>query len=280
MSDTNRQAKALLLPRPEPQWRTPWLAVAGAKGGVGKTTLAVNLALALVRAGHRVLLVDGDPGCGNIGVHLRLAGERDLEDAATGACRAADAVLDGPGGLRVILGRSGSTALAGRDGALLQQAITAIDGIAADFDLVLVDTGAGLGPSTLQFAARADLVLGVATPDAAALTDAYALCKVLHQRGRPLPTLVVNRARSRDEAARTAGKLAAAVRRFLGSELPQAGFVVESSAIAAGVFEQRPALLGGGAGTEDLRALAAAALAGLPPLRRRALPAGPLLQSR
>jgi flagellar biosynthesis protein FlhG len=278
MSTTNRQAAGLLLPRPPRTPRTPWLAVAGAKGGVGKTTLAVNLALALARAGHRVLLVDGDPGCGNIGVHLRLAGTFDLEDVAAGHCTAADALLDGPAGLRVLLGRSGSTALAGRDAEPLQRAIAGLEAIATDFDLVLVDTGAGLGPATLAFAARADLVLGVSTPDAAALTDAYALCKVQHQAGRPLPSLVVNRARSRDEAARTAGKLAAVVRKFLATELPQAGFVVEAPAIARGVVEQRPALLEGGAGTEDLRALAANALAGLPPLQRRLLPGGALLR--
>ncbi|MBK9411030.1 MAG: AAA family ATPase [Gemmatimonadetes bacterium] len=144
-----QQARSTL-PRPRgPREEAPWLAIAGAKGGVGKTTLAVNLAALFARSGHRTLLVDFDPGCGNVGVHLRLAGRWDLEDVATGRCRAGDAVLDGPGGLKVVLGRSGSTTLAGGDPGLLQAAIDAIAELANGFDLVVCDTGAGIGPATL-----------------------------------------------------------------------------------------------------------------------------------
>jgi flagellar biosynthesis protein FlhG len=177
------QASGLQIPRPP---RTPWLAIAGAKGGVGKTMLATNLALLLARSGHRTLLVDFDPGCGNVGVHLRLSGHHMLEDVAAGTCHALDALLAGPGGIRVLLGRSGSTLLAGDDPTPRERAIRAIDEAARDFDVVVVDTGAGIGAATLAVAERAELVLGMTTPDAAALTDAYALGKVLHRRGRRL----------------------------------------------------------------------------------------------
>lgn len=283
----NHQAKGLLLPRPSP---TPWVAVAGAKGGVGKTTLAVNLALTFAQAGHRTLLVDFDPGCGNVGVHLRLHGSYDLDDVATGGCRPAEAVLDGPAGLRVLLGRSGATALAGTDSTVRQRALAAIADLARDHDVVVVDTGAGVGPATLAVAERADLVLSVTTGDAAAVTDAYALCKVLSLRGRPLPHLVVNRAPSRDAAMATAGKLAAAVRKFLATELPFAGQVAQDDGIDRGVVAQRPVALSPGTpGSADLRVLAAVVASTLPPLRKRApaaavnllapaSPASPLLQ--
>lgn len=276
----DRQARGLLLPRPPaapvapvaPR-RTPWLAVAGAKGGVGKTTLAVNVGLLLAREGYRVLLVDFDPGCGNVGVHLRLAGRWDLEDAAAGNCAPAAALLDGPAGVKVVLGRSGSTALAGHDARLLRGAVAAVGVLAGEFDVVVCDTGAGVGPATLAVAERADLVLGVATADAAALTDAYALCKVLKLRGRPLPQLVVNRVRSRDEAMRTAGKLAVVAKKFLGEEVRLAGWVAQDAAVERGVVEQRPVAIGGrgagGTGMEDLRALGAAVLAALPGVVRR-----------
>ena len=126
---------------------TPWIAVAGAKGGVGKTTLAVNLAILLCRAGYRTLLVDFDPGCGNVAVQLRLSGPRDLEDAAAGACPMRDALVDGPGGIQVLLGRSGSTALAGNDQGLLDHALIATSELARDFDVVVCDTGAGIDAS-------------------------------------------------------------------------------------------------------------------------------------
>jgi len=261
------QASALQIPRPA---ATPWLAVAGAKGGVGKTVLATNLALLLQRAGHRTLLVDFDAGCGNVAVHLRLSAQHDLDAVAAGTVAVRDALVDGPGGLSVLLGRSGSTLLAGDDAAPRERALRALGDVAREFDVLVVDTGAGIGPATLAVAARADLVLGVTTPDAAALTDAYALCKVLHRLGRPLPPLVVNRVRTRDEAMRTTARLAAVTRKFLGADVTAAGHVVDDPLIPLSLQDQRPlALFGQGQGLADLRAVCAAALAGLPVLQRR-----------
>lgn len=260
------QAKGLLLPRPTP---TPWVAVAGAKGGVGKTTLAANLAILLCRAGYRTLLVDFDPGCGNVAVHLRLGGPRDLEDVAAGLCPMREALVDGPGGIQVVLGRSGSPTLAGGDQGLLDHALIAVGEIAKDFDVVVCDTGAGIGRATLSVAERANLVLAVTTSDAAALTDTYALCKVLQLRGRPLPHLVVNRVRSREEAMRTARKLGAVVEKFLGSESRLCGWVAQDALVDQSIAEQRPiALFGQGPGFEDLRSLCAAVLAELPAMTR------------
>jgi flagellar biosynthesis protein FlhG len=269
-TNPSHQAAQLAIPRPSP---TPWLAIAGAKGGVGKTTLAVQLALHFARGGHRTLLVDFDPGCGNVGVHLRLSAPLDLEDVATGACAARDAVVDGPSGLGVLLGRSGPTALVGDDSAARDRALRAIEQLAPEFDVVVFDTGAGLGPATMAIAERADLLLGVTTPDAAALTDAYALCKVMHLRGRPLPRLVVNRVASRDEAMRTAAKLTAVSRKFLGAETAFFGHVGNDARIERAVQQQQPGnALGNGHGGDDLRALAATILATMPPLARRRAP--------
>jgi flagellar biosynthesis protein FlhG len=265
------QARGLhdLIPRPS----TPWVAVAGGKGGVGKTLLAVNLALLLRRAGHRTLLVDFDPGLGNVDVHLRLSPLFTLEDLARGACTARQAIVDGPAGLRVLTGRSGSTQMT-TDPAFVAQVLAAVDAAAQDFDVVVCDTGAGIGPAVLGVACRADLVLAVATPDPAALTDTYALCKLLRHRSRPLPRLVQNRVRSRDEAMRSAGKLATVCRRFLDADLPLLGWVTDDPLLSLSVSEQRPfALHGLGHPLEDLRALTAAVLAALPAMPRRRAPA-------
>jgi flagellar biosynthesis protein FlhG len=257
------------LPRPEPR-RAPWLAVAGSKGGVGKTMLATNLALLLRRAGHRTLLVDLDPGCGNVGVHLRLSSRYDVEHVAAGECSVAEAIVEGPDQLAVLLGRSGSTALAQADERLSDALLTKIAAAARDFDVVVVDTGAGLGALTLAAVQRADLTLGIATPDLSALTDAYALCKVLHRRGRPLPHLVVNRVQNRDEAMRTASRLAGVTRKFLGLDCVLAGWIAQDPLVELSVRDQRPlCLYGQGAGLEDLRSVCAAALAALPAMNRR-----------
>jgi flagellar biosynthesis protein FlhG len=266
----SHQAEGLTeTPRP----RTPWLCVAGAKGGVGKTTLSSNLALLLARAGYRTLLVDFDLGTGNVGVHLRLQARRDLDDVFEGRCSARAAVVPGPGRIDVLLGRSGptrlTTATADEVDALLQD----LREVSADFDVVVFDTGSGLHASTLGVAARCDLTLGVTTPDVASLTDAYALCKVLHARGLALPHLVVNRARTRDEAMSTAAKLDTVCRRFLGATSPLAGWVCDEPLIAQSAQEQRPVALSDSCrGLDDLRSVSAAALAALPPLRRRREP--------
>jgi flagellar biosynthesis protein FlhG len=247
--------------------RTPWVAVAGAKGGVGKTALAVNLALLFARAGHRTLLVDLDPGCGDVDVHLRFAPAFTVEDLAAAVCTPAQAIVDGPAGLRILAGRSGSPALCTADAAILARTLDAVERAAAGHDVVVCDTGAGIGPAVLAVAERADLVLGVTTPEPAAVTDAYALCKRLQQRGRPMPRLVVNAVRSRDEAMRTAARLGAVCERFLGAGCALLGWVHADERLARSVALQQPfALSGQGPAQDDLRSLAAAVLSALPAL--------------
>lgn len=277
----NVQARGLL-PAMPPR-RTPWLAVTGAKGGVGKTVIAVNLALQLARAGYRTLLVDLDPGLGNVDVQLRLQSRFSLEDVALGACSREQALVQGPAGLQVLCGRSGSTALAGGDVAFLASVLATVDGIARDFDVVVADTGAGIGPCVLAVAERADLVLAVTTPEPASLTDTYALGKLLHHRGRALPRLIVNRVRSRDEAMRTAAKLTSVCRKFLAADCQLLGWLTRDSLLELSVVEQRPfALHGTGPALEDLRGICAATLAALPPVarRQRAVPAPRVVRLR
>jgi len=265
----NGLTKDVVLPRPSKS-RTPWVAVAGAKGGVGKTTLAVNLAMLLQKAGYRTLLADLDPGCGDIGVHLRLAANRDLDDAAAGTCGVHDALVDGPGGITVLLGKSGSTLLADNDPAAIDAVLDQIGQVATNYDIVVADTGAGIGPATLAVTKRADLTLAVTTPDAAALTDTYALAKLLHLHKRPAPKLVVNRTRSRDEAARAAAKLNTVTQKFLQKPTELCAWVCSDGLLELSVADQRPlAIFGQGPAIEDLRGLCASVLAAIPDIRRR-----------
>ncbi|MCC6671638.1 MAG: P-loop NTPase [Planctomycetes bacterium] len=247
----------------------PWLVVAGAKGGVGKTLLAVNLALQAARMGHRVLLADLDPGLGNVDVHLRLAARHTLEDAASGACTPAEAVHPGPLGIGVLPGRSGSTRLCGGDAAFLGRALAAVARAGAGFDLVVCDTGAGLGPAVLEAARRARLVLAVTTPDPAAVTDTYALCKVLHARGLPLPGLVVNRAAHPEQGPRTAARLAHVCSRFLSASPRYLACIPQDASLERSVLEQRPfSAWREDCAAHELRGLAAVSLSLIPGLRR------------
>jgi flagellar biosynthesis protein FlhG len=246
----------------------PVVAVTGAKGGVGKTVLAVNLALLLARKGLRTLLVDLDPGCGNVDVHLRCAPTHTLDDVLEGRCDAERALCEGPSGLRILTGRSGSPTLTDMDQARL--ALGIVGQLAQLFDVVICDTGAGIGPAVIETAQRATLVLGATTPDPSAVTDAYALCKVLHQRGLPVPRLVVNRARNRQDAMLTATRLRTVCRRFLAADCELLGFVTDDPRIEASCREQRPLACSGDPATgHELEALANALLASIPAMPQR-----------
>jgi flagellar biosynthesis protein FlhG len=270
MMTSDHQANGLVT---IPTQNTPWLCIAGAKGGVGKTVLASNLSLLLARAGYRTLLVDFDPGTGNVGVQLRLNSEYDLDDVAAKRCKIQDAIVQGPGRLHVLLGRSGLTDLTSCSPSDIADLLRAIRTASTDFDVVVFDTGAGLNPSTLAVVEQSDLTLGVTTPEITALTDAYALCKVLHARGIALPKLVVNRTRSREEAIRTASKLNTITEKFLKSKTDLAGWISLDSQIESSIRDQRPlTLFGQCQGLEDLRSICAAALAGLPKMKRRQRP--------
>ncbi|MEM7205901.1 MAG: AAA family ATPase [Planctomycetota bacterium] len=263
------QARALTRPAATKTPATPWLAITGGKGGVGKTVLAVNVAILAARAGYRTLLADLDPGLANVDVHLRLAPRWTLDDLTRGDCSPAEALVAGPAGVSVLPGRSGSIALA--DGTMsIASAHAALRRAARGFDLVVVDTGAGIGPAVVETLDHATLALITTTSDPSAATDAYALTKILLQRRAPTPRLVINRARSIDDAARTAGRLSMVTQRFLATPLTLTGWLRNDSGVELSVRNQRPfALHGNGPALEDLRALTATALSELPGLRRR-----------
>ncbi len=263
------QAQSLIL-TPMPPRTVPLLAVAGGKGGVGKTLLAVNLAILAQRAGYRTLLVDLDPGLANIDVHLRLSPSLTLEELAQDLCRPRDAMLAGPADITVLPGRSGSSWLAAGDADSVQKIHAAVKRAAQGFDLVIADCGAGIGPLALGTVACAALTLAVTTPDPAAVTDAYAFAKLVTMRGSPLPRLAVNGCRSKEEGMRTATRLAAVSERFLGRKLELSGTVRRDAQLERSVLVQRPfAAYGSGPALEDLQALSASTLS-LLPLRTRA----------
>jgi len=248
----------------------PWVAVSGGKGGVGKTLIAVNLAILTGRSGYRTLLVDLDPGLPNVDVHMRMAPRFTIDDVVEGTCTATQALVRGPGRISVLCGRSGSTRLAQGDRAYLNCVFDAVRRAACGFDVVILDTGAGIGPSVMAAAQRAALVLAVTTPDPAAVTDTYALCKLLLMRKGTVPRVVINQVRSRGEAMQTAGRLSVVCQKFLGKELDVAGWLRRNSSLHSSVADQRPyGIAGTGPAMEDLRAMVAMTLSALPGLRRR-----------
>lgn len=226
--------------------RAPIVVVTGGKGGVGKTMLAVNTALAVARRGRRVLLVDLDLGLADVGVLLGRAPQRTLEDVLHSDLDPRAAIVAVGEGLDALCGSSGTL----RMGELAPFERARLFGIlkelAADYDLVLCDGAAGIGTDALAFCASADHVVLVTTPDPAALTDAYGLLKALdaygEQTGREVPTpeVVVNRAASLEEAESVATKLRAVCERFLSRSPKSAGWLPASGLVELACRLQRP----------------------------------------
>ncbi|MBK7405759.1 MAG: MinD/ParA family protein [Phycisphaerales bacterium] len=233
--------------------RAPIVAVASGKGGVGKTNLAVNLAVCLTRVGHRVTLLDADLGMANADVLCGLAPGRRLDDVllaprSPGAesVRLESCVVEAPGGFLLIPGAIGVARVAELDAPRRAYLLSQLAGLSGRSDLVLVDTGAGIGREVLAFADAADLLLVVATPEPTSIADAYGLMKCVVGRReidgdrRPRIGLVVSGADGDGEAHRVSAKLAGCCERFLGVEVERLGHVRADRHVPRAVRKRSP----------------------------------------
>ena len=155
------------------------LAVTSGKGGVGKTFVSANLAAALAKLGQRVLVLDADLGLANLDVVLNLYPKVTLHDVFTGKAKLEDAIVRAPGGFSVLLAGSGMVEYSRLAPEVRDDFLRIIEGLVPHYDVVLLDTGAGISDVVLFAVSLASEVLVVATPEPTSLTDAYATIKVL-----------------------------------------------------------------------------------------------------
>ena len=217
------------------------ITVTSGKGGVGKSTLALNVSISASSMGRKVVLVDGDANLGGLDVMLGvsprfrlshvLRGERDLEEVLISPCA----------GLRVLPAASGEPDCPVMNPLRQQQLIEDLVQMEERFDILMIDTAAGLTPEVIGYAAIADETLVVSNTEPTAVMDAYALMKVLWG-GKPDAEvrLVVSGARYPREADDVAGKLRMAVAHFLKRDLPYAGAIPYDPTVHQAILEQRP----------------------------------------
>ncbi len=220
------------------------VAVASGKGGVGKTSLAANLAVSLAKRGLRVCVLDADLGLANLDVVLGLTPARSLLHVLRGEARLEDVIVEGPAGVRVVPAASGFLELTSL-GAEQQLALLAeVDTLEQSLDVLLIDVGAGIAPNVLFFAAAAAETLVVLTPEPTALTDAYALIKLLATRhGRQEFLVVVNMAVSVADADAAFRRLQRVAERFLRVRLEYQGFIPFDDAVSRAVRHQQPVVI-------------------------------------
>ncbi len=169
------------------------VAVTSGKGGVGKTFVSANLAAALAKRGQRVLVLDADLGLANLDVVLNLYPKVTLHDVFTGKAKLEDAIIRAPGGFSVLLAGSGMVEYSRLTPEVRDDFLRIMSGLVPHYDVVLLDTGAGISDVVLFAVSLASEVLVVATPEPTSLTDAYATIKVLaSQQKRQTIRVVVN----------------------------------------------------------------------------------------
>ena len=207
---------------------------------MGKTNLMANLAIASASLGARVMLVDGDLGLANVDVLLGLSPERSLADVLEGRCSLDEALVEGPRGIHLLPAASARRDLAALDGAPLARLRDLLRRSSAGYDLVLIDAGAGIGPTVLGLSAGCDPVLVVTTPEPVSLADAYATLKVVHQTSPASRLeLVVNSVRDETEARRVHAQLERVAQRFLGLELGYRGHLPHDPRLVQAVRSQQ-----------------------------------------
>jgi flagellar biosynthesis protein FlhG len=216
--------------------RTRVLAIASGKGGVGKTNIAVNLALALARHSQRVVLVDADLGTANVDVIMNVQSAYGLSDVIAGRRSLDDVAVHLEQNLRLITGASGLSAAADLGPLERHHLIDELAALESASDIILLDCGAGISQNVLAFARAADELLLITTPEPTALTDAYALVKVLSRADHAPPTsLVVNQAATLREAQLVADRVASVAARFLGVGLHSHGHILRDDHVGQAV---------------------------------------------
>lgn len=195
------------------------LAVTSGKGGVGKTFVSANLAAALANRGHRVLVLDADLGLANLDVVLNLYPKITLHDVFTGKAKLEEAIIRAPGGFSVLLAGSGMVEYSRLTADVREDFLRVMGGLVPHYDIILLDTGAGISDVVLFAVSLASEVLVVATPEPTSLTDAYATIKVLAaQQKRHNIRIVVNQTARLGDGRAITTQLQQVLDRFVVSE--------------------------------------------------------------
>jgi flagellar biosynthesis protein FlhG len=219
------------------------IAVTSGKGGVGKTSVSLNLATGLAALGKRVVLLDGDLGLANVDVLLGLSPRYTLAHVLSGERTLDEILVKAQQGFHIVPSASGAADLAGMGGAGHLSLVQAFSTLAARLDVLIIDTAAGIAPGVLQFSQAAQHVLIVVCDEPASLTDAYALVKVLSRNhGVKHFHVLANMTRTPTDGLAIYRKLERVAGRFLDVILDYVGEIPDDDRVRQAIRAQRPVL--------------------------------------
>ena len=224
--------------------RATVIAVTSGKGGVGKSNVAVNLAIRFARSGKDCVLLDADLGLANADVLCNVDLPANLSHVIARKRELRDVLVQAPGGFRLIGGASGLARMADLTDDDRRRLVDALAELERQADIILIDTGAGISPNVLSFTRAADHVLVVTTPEPTAITDAYAVIKVVSRDpGTRRISLLVNQTRTPGEGRVVHDRIARVAKQFLGATVFDAGHVMSDDAVPLAVRRRVPFIL-------------------------------------
>lgn len=202
------------------------ISITGGKGGIGKTTISVNLALAFAKARKKVLLFDADLGLANVDIMLGLQPQRNIHDYLQGHCGLNEICLTGPHGLKIIPAASGIQKMAELNSQESFQLIRSFSTLTDDVDVMLIDMASGISSQVIDFTHAAQDILVVICNDPSSLMDSYAVIKILHQKyARSRFGVIVNKVKHLQEGFDVFSKFQAVTAKFINVSMHYLGHV-------------------------------------------------------
>lgn len=217
------------------------IAIGSGKGGVGKSNVAVNLAIELSRRGNSVCLFDADLGMANAHIIAGISPKHTLGHVMRGAKTIDEIIARGPEGIGLIAGSTGLFELTQLSAEQRRRLCGSLTTMKFEFDYLIIDSGAGISTNVLAFMESADQGIIIATPEPTSMADAYGMIKTLSQRGyEGRMSLIVNRAESIEEARKVSEKITSLSLQFLDQSVDSLGFILEDSTVSRAVRARSP----------------------------------------
>jgi flagellar biosynthesis protein FlhG len=222
--------------------KTRIITITSGKGGVGKTNVSVNMALAYARIGKKVVVMDADLGLANVNVMLNMIPKFNLYHVIRKQKTMKEIMVETDYGISIVAGASGFSKIANLTEEERQSFIEELDSL-SNFDIIIIDTSAGVSSNVLDFIAAADDAVIITTPEPTAITDAYGIIKIIATEYDNLNMglkLVVNRVKSYAEAKEVADRMTYVAGQFLNLKVDYLGCIFDDSTVSQAVLRQKP----------------------------------------